>query len=200
MKVLLWCCLFVMEACAACGHPLTSKLANPLINTDHLDANKTADTLWSDITEESFARKDGRKDYAKRYRVIKLDTAACKRVLAQAGDNTSLRNTKAIISLPLPDGSFTRFRFVYASAMSPELAAKHTDVRTYTAQGLDDVYANAAFDMTAEGFHAMITREDKVVFIEPYKRNDPVHYICYYKHDIVAVKREPFEEKGPDQP
>ena len=98
-----------------------------------------SDSMWSDIHEKTFGKKDGRKEFIKHYRTLKLDTAALNQVLTrEAGDSSSIRDTRSIISLPLPDGSFARFRFTYSSAMSS--GSKNKNIRTYMGQGVDDVY------------------------------------------------------------
>lgn len=154
--------------------------------------------LWSDIPEEAFAKKDGKKSYVKQYRTLTLDTAALGNLLATVSEKGGeLRSSESTIRLPLPDGTLASFRFVFSPAMAPELSAQHADMRTYMGKGIDNPQWNVAFDSMPSGFHAMIATEQDVIYLEPYQPTDPVHYICYYKRDLVPAPRKPFETQGP---
>src|SRR5579862_4560254 len=42
------------------------------------------------------------------------------------------------LSIPMPDGSFPRFRIEESAVLAPELAARYPALRTYRGQGIDD--------------------------------------------------------------
>lgn len=165
-------------------------------------AQLQGESVWSDISEVTFAKEGGKRDYVKKYRTLVLDTTALSQLLSQAqtAGAVSIRETQSVISLPLPDSTFARFRFVPSATIAPGSDTDSLNIRTYMGQGIDDIYSSVAFDMTPEGFHAMITAGNEVIYIEPYQQKDLIHYISFYKHDLRWDRTEPFEKFGPIKP
>lgn len=88
-----------------------------------------------------------------------------------------------IVALPMPDGTFARFRVAESSILAPELAAAFPETRTYSGQGIDDPTATARFGWTATGFHAIVLGQAGSVYIDPYRPGDTEHYVTYRKAD-----------------
>jgi hypothetical protein len=144
--------------------------------------------IWRDVAEASIAVKGQRLIVPDRYRVLAADLTALDAALVAAPPERAgaVRDSAAVILLPLPDGNFGRFRFVNAPVMAPALAARYPAITTYLGQGLDDPAATVRFDRTPAGFHAMILASGNTIFIDPYSSEDAVHYISYYTRDFVA--------------
>lgn len=175
-------------------------LLSAILLVSPVQAQSTSDDgIWSDLVESSVANQNERQIIPQKYRLVALDLAALQAQLAQAPQENSeaARNTARLISLPLPDGTFGRFRIVESPIMAPELAAQFPAIKTYAGQGIDDPTATVRFDWTPTGFHALLIAASGTVYIDPYQRNDTTTYISYYKRDFVAPTTKQFVEQPP---
>jgi uncharacterized repeat protein (TIGR01451 family) len=118
------------------------------------------------------------------FRAVALDHAAMQSHLASAPQEAArpADAQKAVITLPMPDGTDQRFLVVESPVMAPELAAKFPEIKTYVGQGLDDPAASVRLDLTPAGFHAQILSPHGAVYIDPHLRDRSV-YASYYKRD-----------------
>lgn len=161
--------------------------------------NPSPDGIWADVEETSFEVQGTRLIIPQRYRTVtaQADLLQAHLLAAPMEFTQAAENTIAVITLPLPDGSYQSFRLYESPVMAPELAAKFPTIRTYTAKGIDDVYASGRLDWTPKGFHAMIYSPGATFYIDPYSQGDITHYISYYKRDFVPAEDALFEELGP---
>ncbi len=143
-------------------------------------------TIWSDTSEASIATGSERLIVPDLYRTVSLDWNTLYENLNRAPKEgyVNLKNSEAVITLPLPDGKFDRFQIIESPIMAPGLAAKFPEIKTYSGQGIDDRTAALRFDLTPTGFHAMIISGSGTVYIDPYCRGDRSHYISYYTRDF----------------
>jgi hypothetical protein len=153
--------------------------------------------IWQTVPESALNPAAKRSIVPEAYRTVRLDTAALAQLLATAPMEFS-RNASQnpMIDLPMPDGTLARFRFEESPVMEPSFAAKHPELKTYRAQGIDDPTATARFDWLPSGFHGLILSASGSVLIDPYAEGNTTDYITYWKKD--AAKTLPFacEAKG----
>jgi hypothetical protein len=156
--------------------------------------------LWRDVAQSSIPAKGNREVVPQTYRTVAVDMAGLRSVLASAPSEatTHARDSQAVISLPMPDGTLARFSFVDSPVMEAPLAAQFPSIKTYLGQGLDDRTASVRFDLTPHGFHAMVQSASGTVFIDPYQRNDTTHYISYNMADYAAGPDGVMAETGVD--
>ncbi len=99
-----------------------------------------------------------------------------------------------IITLPMPDGSFARFRIVESPIMESGLAAEFPEIKTYSGYDIDNPTNYVRFDTTSFGFHAMIRTTEGLVMIDPYTSDNTLNntdtYISYLRKDISDIKRD----------
>jgi Metallo-peptidase family M12B Reprolysin-like len=112
---------------------------------------------------------------------LSLNETAQKKLLSQAPMEftAAARQTQVVMSLPMPDGTFARFRVEESPVMAAGLAAHHRDIRTYRGRGLDDPTATTRFDVTPAGFHAIVLSSGGTVIVEPAPHASPGQYISY---------------------
>jgi len=156
-----------------------------------------AQNYFTDISENTIpgARKSMRHIAPRKYRTVRLDLTQLQPLLATAPDRFkpggAAPEQATVLSLPLPDGTWGRFRVAEASVMAPALQAKYPEIRCYTGTGIDDPTASLKCDLTPQGFHAMIrSARHAPVFIDPYRQGDREHCVVYRKQDL--DDKEPF--------
>ena len=118
--------------------------------------------------------------------VVRLNRGALDQFLARAPmeDTTGRPEDQVIISLPLSDGRFSRFRIEESPMLSPELQSAFPEIRTYRAAGVDDATASGRIGWTAQGFHAIIIAAGGSVYIDPAADGDIANYVSLNKADL----------------
>lgn len=159
-----------------------------ILMTYSINAQVKTEVLWNDINESTIVEKSDRQIIPIFYRTVELNVPHLEDVLKQAPmEFTEASKTeKVVLSLPMPDGTSSRFYIVNSPIMEPELAVKYPEIQTYAGQGIDDPTATVRFDLTPAGFHAMILSENGTVFIDPYSKGNIDNYISYYKKDFIV--------------
>src|SRR3954467_2937748 len=124
-------------------------------------------SFWASIPESEIQAKGERTIIPQKYKTFRVSPQELKNLLFSAPneEQVSLRNSKVIIDLPLPDGSIQKFRVVEALVMSPELAAQFPNIKTFNVEGIDDPRANGKLDWNDFGFHGMIRKPPGDVFM-----------------------------------
>ena len=159
----------------------------PLARALAQDSQRSQDGLWQEVSEREPLRNIAANRVGPRlYRKLRLDQAAQTRLLRRAPleFTKAARATLLVITLPMPDGVFARFRVEESSIMEPALAARFPEIKTYRARGIDDPSATARFDSTPTGLHAIVLSARGTVLVEPYAAGDASTYISYYRHDL----------------
>ncbi|MBC7912239.1 MAG: carboxypeptidase regulatory-like domain-containing protein [Pyrinomonadaceae bacterium] len=147
------------------------------------NGDRSSDGIWRKIEEAVIERKGERQIVPASYLTLRLNREALLRVLNQAPKEFSAaaKEVEVIMTLPMPDGTFQRFRIEESPIMEPELAAKFPEIKTYKGQGLDDPTATTRFDLTPQGFHAIVLSAKTTVYVDPYAKGDTENYITYDK-------------------
>lgn len=144
----------------------------------------STDELWQDLDETTLRQSSGRA-MPQAYRTLRLDTEALDQLLARAPQESSESPAQSpvVLSLPLPDGGFIRFRIVESPIMEPALAAQFPQIRTYNGQGMDDPAATMRCDLSPRGFHAIALSARGAIYVDPYALDEPRACISYYKQN-----------------
>jgi hypothetical protein len=164
-----------------------------------IDAPTSPDGVWQAVDPVALAGRGVERQIVPRsYRALRLARATFEQLLRDVPIEASLplRESRARLWLPLPDGGFGEFRIVESPIMEPALAARFPQIRTWLGQGIDDPTATLRFDLTPKGFHAQILSVHGSVYIDPYAKDDSEHYIAYRRRDAARRERPRCEVTG----
>jgi uncharacterized protein (TIGR03437 family) len=125
-----------------------------------LASSLSAATIWSSSpqTSRASATAKGRNWH--------LDIQELRRTLNQAPNEYS-NSAAVVVSLPLPNGTLEDFRVRESSVFSPELAAQHPEIKTYTVESVHDRALRGRVDLTPAGFHGTVFDNSGMFTIEP---------------------------------
>jgi hypothetical protein len=132
------------------------------------------------------------------YSAFRLDETALKAVLDRAPEEFT-DGPRVILSLPMPDGTFSRFSIEHSLVVEPGLLVKYPELgATYRGQGIDDPSATARFDLLPSGFHSMVLSTRGTVMVDPAAPGDTGDYISYFKRDSEVRSTFRCDFKNPD--
>ncbi len=182
------------------GALLCGLLSLPLLESSatlnaQAPASRSEDGVWESVDERLIPRVGARLIVPRSYRTVRVNKDALDQILARAPQELALAAgiSDAVLTLPMPDGTFARFRIEESPILAPQVAAEFPEIKTYRGQGLDDATLTARLGWTAAGFHAIVLGADTTVYIDPYATGDTVHYLTYDKRDAERPEgAEPF--------
>lgn len=96
-------------------------------------------------------------------RHLTLNREAMVELLAQAPAESGRDGVE--LPLPMPDGSIVRFLIAESPVLTPTLAAKYPEIRTYAGRAIDDSSATMRGMISSRGFEAIVLRTDQLVSI-----------------------------------
>lgn len=138
-------------------------------------------SVWQKVsTSETLNRPTANRNSSpQEFDLFKLNTPVLKNLLAQAPERFTVASN-VIIDLPTNNGELQSFRVYEASTFAAELQARHPNIRSYTAQGIDDPSAIARFSISDNtGLNVMISSINySTIYIDPYTQ-DKNYYISY---------------------
>jgi hypothetical protein len=154
---------------------------------------KSPDGVWSDADESMLADSQSpRRETPRSYRSLVLNQGSLESLLGSAPMEFTLasRQKRSILTLPSPDGAFSRFAISESPILPPELAARFPEIKTYVGQGIDDPSLTTRFDWTSTGFHGIILSTRGTVLIEPYEQGSRNNHIVYFQSEMQAQSLE----------
>ncbi len=154
-------------------------------------AAQAADAFWQEETAATHAARPLAIAPGRGFRTARLKRAAWQEALHKAPfeHSAALRESQSVISLPMPDGSFARFRIEESPALEPALAARFPSIKSYRGQSIDEPSTVARFDWSPRGLHALVLTKDQAISVNPYAATgDSTTYVSYYGQDAVQPR------------
>jgi uncharacterized repeat protein (TIGR01451 family) len=151
----------------------------------------SADGVWARAGENALRESRGKQLIApKSFSAVRLDRGTLESLLDRAPVEftEAAREHPVEMTLPMPDGSFERFRIELSPIMDQRLAARFPEIKTFQARGLDDPSAFARFDWSSNGFNALILRSGDDVQIAPLTPGNTADHLSYFLKDVPAAK------------
>jgi hypothetical protein len=160
----------------------------------------TSSEMWTNASLSEFNLSNERTVFPLKFQALHLTINDMRNVLATAPKEIIGSRIQGLeLALPFPDGSFKRFSVLETEVMHPLLQAKYPLLKTYVAQGIDDINSWARIDIGYLGFHAMIATPEGWVFIDPVNNTELENYICYNKSDMPQAFDRHCEFEGDKQ-
>lgn len=140
----------------------------------------TNKVYWTEINQ--FA--PSHNDLPSKYKAYSLNLDALK----------SFIETENTVEIPTPTGEMLTVSVKNSSTMSPELAKKFPEIKSYEILKSGGVLSGR-IDINPSGFYAMITKESATYFINPTAKKSE-EYVCYLKGDANENSKNPFFEQN----
>ena len=118
---------------------------------------------------------------------FQLSETSLRAYLNQAPAEESLykKGTPFTLELPMPEGNAEPFQVVCSSVMEAGLISKYPNIRTYAGVSTRNPSWTVRFDLTENGFHALVFRPEGQVYIDPAFHNQLGIYQSYHRSDYV---------------
>ena len=146
--------------------------------------------LWktASLNETVSKTKVFRNTVPQEFKLFTLNPVELNSLLATAPQRFTT-SSNAIIEFPTNNGEIQKFRVYEASVLDALLQAQYPNIRSYTAQGIDDPSAIARFSYSDSGLNVMISSANYgTIYIDPYTK-DLNQYISYATNSLPEDSR-----------
>ena len=155
MRVIQWGCLGLLLLGINCSP------------TQKLDI--TENEMWTMMASNEIDANDG---LPTTYQLLKLDGEVLERKLNES--------ETPVISIPTYTANFITVKLEDAGTMSPVLAAKFSNIKSYRGEAIADSRTTIRLDKNASGLYAMVTKGEEIYFINPVEKGSD-KYVVYEK-------------------
>lgn len=155
-----------------------------------------ANRMWRDADTLKFRPSCPGKILPLSYRLLEADTVQIKKQLLIEGDFPGVVSKDTVfIELPLPDGSWEKFRITQVQVMAPVLAAKYPDIKTWS--GNSTLYPADQVRLEVNSYTAriMILSTRGTILLESFCSDNRKLVMSFYKKNMPEGSKEIFERK-----
>lgn len=143
---------------------------------------QTSGTFWTNQSLIGVNSLTQAKHLPKAFKTLSLDFDAMANYLREAPVEftDAAKNAAFTLALPMPDGTLEQFAVWESPVMEPELAAAYPMIRTYAGTALQNPGITTRFDLSPQGFNAIVHRPGGTVLIAPEQHQ----YISYWVKNV----------------
>ncbi len=147
-------------------------------------ARDTQDGIWQ-IVAGLETTAQNRQRVARQPETWRLNRVALLAALNRAPQETEtqIKDSSALLTIPLPNGNLARFRIVDSPLLASALAAQFPEIKSYRGQGIDDSTMVARLDWSPQGFHAHILTPSQSYHVSPAGRSNTLNYLSVNEQD-----------------
>lgn len=101
------------------------------------------------------------------------------------------KNERKTLKLPNTQGGFSNFVIKEVSNFETKLSEKFSNIKSYSAQGIDDPTAVAKISIGTDGFHAVVfSGKEETLYIDPYTKDHKT--LIAYKRSDLEINKDDF--------
>ncbi|NJM79752.1 MAG: hypothetical protein HC854_09240 [Flavobacterium sp.] len=148
------------------------------------------DTFWKKSSDQKIASlaKMDRATMPSKYQIYSLDLEALKVALSNAPLENSNLKSDIIIQFPDYEGYLRDYKVFEAPIMEKGLSDKFPNIKTYSAQSIDDSAITLRFSITHFGLHVMsLSGKLGTFYIDTFTK-DLNNYIIYSRKDVMSPR------------
>ena len=146
--------------------------------------------FWTKTSEEKLEmlEKMDRDVYPSKFQLFHLDFNLFKQQLLNAPIENNALSSNLVLKFPDYEGNLKSYKIFEAPIMEKELSDKFPNIRSYTAQGIDDPTSTLRFSVTDFGLHVMsLSGKMGTYYIDTFTK-DLNNYIVYSRKDIQKAR------------
>ena len=147
-------------------------------------------SFWTKVSDEKVTSLDKmeRSSMPFKYQLYSLNVEAFKTALLNAPLENPNLNSNLIIQFPDHEGSLREYKVFEAPIMEKGLSDKFPEIKTYSAQSIDNANITLRFSVTHFGLHVMaLSGKLGIFYIDTYTK-DLNNYIIYSRKDIQSTR------------
>ncbi len=193
--------LFIVFLFASLTSCQSTRVGNDAEGTKMVVISNDEYKIWELIDSASVSAQLNSQALPKKHQTLTLNIKRIKVRLSQLDkqDNKSdeIRFYKnqldeVKVQFPWDDGNFYTFLVKKSGILSPDLAKKFPNIRSYSGKKIDDKNTNLRLDINPAGLFAMITTPSRTLFIRPLEGEEKF-YLCYDKDQVDLSNKKYYE-------
>lgn len=138
--------------------------------------NSSPDGVWLEVDRAALG--DVKQPLPTDFHAYKLNLDALKKILAGA-PHEGQGGDRAIVFVPLPDGTYTPVSVEVSPVLGPNLAALYPSLQTFTFDGVEDTKISGRMTLAGDSFQAILRPPDDFARISPLTTSEGTFHLSF---------------------
>jgi hypothetical protein len=139
-------------------------LLSAVASVTAVPGDRSPDGVWVEVDRAALGDVD--QPLPTEFHAYRLNLEALKKILASA-PHEGRGGDRAMVFVPLPDGTFTPVAVEVSPVLGAELAAKYPTLKTFTFDGVADTKISGRMTLAGDSFQAILRPPDDFARISP---------------------------------